>query len=129
MDIVIGSNGVQIPSLRWSGEEQSDHRRASILGKLNSCSLHRQSGSYFQFPLLLGFYRLRSMGWGIFSFKYQVAESEPPIGLKEALSPTLLIELWIEKFWKAISKWFYTDLKYLYALTESFYLSKFIPRT
>ena len=30
-------------------------------------------------------------GWDIFSFKYQVAESKPTIGLENSLSPTLLV--------------------------------------
>lgn len=55
LDYIIGSNGLQYQLLRWSGEKQSDHKRTSIVGKLNSCSLYRKKGLGFHFPLALDF--------------------------------------------------------------------------
>jgi hypothetical protein len=58
---IMGSDGSQIQSLRKSVEEQSDHRRTSILRKSNSCSLHRERGSYFHF--LLAWVFMDSVAW------------------------------------------------------------------
>lgn len=48
-----------------------------------------QSGSCFCFPLALAFYPFCGVGWDVFSFQQQVAESEAATGLEDALFPTL----------------------------------------